>query len=628
MIKFARLLVFALGFSFAVAAFEYPIAPERDFFSGAEWRERDQLVVPPEGLELKKDTILKIDELLLQGPLYTNGHSLKIDALQITFEAGGKIAGYKGPAPQGPTRKTGATGKRSTAEGGTGGNGVTPEKADPGVDGVQQPLAIVIFAARMTGNVIIDGSGQEGGKGGTGGQGGKGGTGGHGHNASASCWGWLIGDGNDATTGGPGGRGAPGGKGGKGGRGGAPIPLVIVSGKAIAENSTILSKPGEPGKPGDAGKPGERGDGGPGGLGDSKGCGTWPVEWSVSRDGAGPGPQGPEQTETLGEGELGDTAPPVDMGIAPMPVYKDLVVSTGIARADLNALEAKRAQLVDAWVQFHWSRTFLFLVLDTLTEIQRQDANRHTIQFGEFTSGEGETSSLLDGILSEADDERINALMEMWTANLVVPFQNQAAPKEQALIGAEEVAADVVKLLEAMVKEKASSAALVEKLERVRSAAYAQVRGTLDSAIDSCRIYLETKSAQLGILLDLTSQYGVPVCEGTPDFRLAENIDKQISLFHKTNIFVDDDLTGFHKRTAMLFNWSAAHAEGFVVVPGNNTDAPGEDVQKRIPDRGIWQVPSLGVFMGFPAIKRAASPGDIGQELFYLQQNLIRIRSR
>lgn len=617
-------VVFGLSLGGAFA-FEYPLAPETDFFNSALWRQRNQVVIPPAGLELQQDTLLKMDELVLQGPLYANGFSLRIDALQITFEPGGAIRSFKNPAPQGATRQTGATGPQATGTQGTGGNGHTPSQADPGVNGEQNPRATVIYAARFQGPVVIDGTGQTGGKGGTGGQGGRGGRGGPGRRARADCLGLNE---RDASAGGTGGKGAPGGRGGIGGRGGAPVPLVVVGGAALPPSAVVVSKVGAPGAKGDAGAPGERGPGGPGGLGDSADC----VFWTARKDGGPTGAKGPHQTATLGPGEDGPTGPIVNLTTEPLPTFSEFLNPNvpGVVNTHLATLEEERSRLVGAWAQFHWARGFAFLILDTLTELQAQEQG-NPLGLGEFTNG-GSSSTLLDSILAESQTERLKELIRLWNENLIQPFKDAPTEAKAPLIAAGSTAMEVVQLLEKLLNQEPAGSVLKDQLERVRSAAQAQLQGALDNALKACQLYNETKLKQLPVLLNLTSQYGVPVCEGSPDFRLAENIDKAIYVFHKTKTIYDPWLEPYHRQLADLWRLlnpiPVSHAEGFAVVGVNNGQVSAADVTRQIPDRGIWQATGQGVFMGFPSVTRAASIAEVGQKLFYLQHTLKRIRSR
>lgn len=618
-------------FAFSVGAIDYPTAPEKDYYSTSLWRERDVITVPPEGVELTQDTVIRVDQLVLNGPLYSNGYQLKIDAIKITFNEGGAIRGFKSAAPAGKQRAEGAPGTNSTSTSGTGGNGLTPEEADQGVDGHQSPSSIVIYASRFEGKVIIDGTGQSGGRGGHGGKGGRGGQGGPGRKASASCSDWVFGDGSGATNGGRGGQGAPGGKGGKGGRGGRAIPLVVVSGTDLPQDAELISQPGSPGKGGEAGLPGDRGPGGRGGYGDSKGCGTWPIEWTARRSGGNPGPKGPGQTETMGPGVEGESAPDIDLNVEPLPRLASLQrgPQKGILIGNFSDLEDLRSELAVAWSQFHWARSFLFLTLDTLIEIQTQ-RERMQSEVNHLIEEEIQ-DDFLSRLLMNTSNERLESLISLWKANFVEPTKEIKMEWVSPLVGARKVAIEVVELLEMIRDRSQGSEKLLFQLERVRSGARSQLEGALISALEACMAYNDLKIKQIPEVLSLTGYYSVPVCEGFPDMRKAENIDKPIHLFSRYSPRVGSDLAPFHQRVARRSHRSLfpqAVAEGFSVVVVDNQEPTPDQVQSRTPNRGVWLEAGLGLLVGHPGITRATSVADIGQRLFFLQNAFKRIRER
>lgn len=639
-------LIAALFLIMNSVAFEYPMAPEKSFFSFALWRDRHVITVGPDGLELTEDTLIKVDELVLNGPLYSNGFSLKVDALQITFGENGSIRGFKNAAPNGVTAPKGGDGPASPSAEGTGGNGFAPPTAPNGVDGHQQPAAIVVYAARMSGTVKIDGTGQSGGRGGFGGIGGKGGRGGPGRKGSASCWAWVGARESDGTQGGRGGQGGPGGKGGDGGRGGAPIPVIVSAGEQIPQSAQIISKKGSVGKFGEPGAPGDPGDGGAGGLGDSVGCGFWPGEWSSSVSGGPVGPRGPIQTATNGPGRDGLEAPDVDSQTEPLPTFAALADPDrpGVIQTQLPTLEDLRFRLVNTWSEFHWARQFLFLTLDTLNELRVRDTNRDgSIGTSEMIAG-SDIDGLLKTLVNDTEKVRIQNLIGLWQTTFVQPVESQPVNMTAPLQGADQRGRDVVDLLEQLAKEPLDAVAIRAQLERLRGGVQAQFQATLQVALDSCLKYNQEKLKVLPVVLNLTSQYSVPVCEGEPDFSQIENVDKTIYLFRKPTQIVPAILNPFYRVIALQEpqqqeqqqQWPRlipvlfpmAWAEGFSVNSVENLDSAIADIRNRLPARRQWQISGLGVFMGFPDIQRSRSTLELGQNIFYLQQYLTRIRSR
>ncbi|HET6161936.1 MAG TPA: hypothetical protein VFE34_26590 [Dongiaceae bacterium] len=151
-------------------------------------------------------------------------------------------------------------------EGDAGGNGAPGGAGVAGDDGAAAGKVVLrigdISAKRR---LIVDLSGQGGGKGQHGGQGGDGGNG---RNGRARVCG-----GDEPQDGGGGGSGGIGGQGGQGGRGGnggivvyskAMLPLIASKYFVI---KTVAGTPGAGGDPGEAGNPGSGGTGGAGVIG-------------------------------------------------------------------------------------------------------------------------------------------------------------------------------------------------------------------------------------------------------------------------------------------------------------------------------------------------------------------------
>ena len=605
------------------AAFDYTIAPEQSFFSAATWRARDVVVIPQGGLELSADTILKVDELILEGALVTNGHALHIDVLQLTFRDNGKIVAFRTPPPQTPQPPDGAQGRIGSSRSGTGGPGQTPPKAGNGSMGEPHPLAITVYAARVIGTPIVDGSGQKGGQGAHGAKGGKGGTGGHGRDGHASCWGAIGINIWNGDNGGSGGQAAPGGAGGDGGPGGAPVPIVFITGQALNGPGLVTSKPGGGGDPGQPGDPGDQGDGGSGGNSDSAGC--WLYTKRVG--GGSTGPRGPAQVQKGPAGHEGTSGPALDPSIEPLPELAAFLgpVQPGVIRRALGNLESRRLQLVDAWSQFHWTRTFLFLTLDTLGEVGRQNAN--PLAADELLKESGD--SLLASLIENTNQDRVAKLIALWSSHLPESsFDLPAVALRDARLNAQRV----VSLLQG-IGEKQNSVTLNELLSALRNSLQSQFQSSLSDALESCRKYNELKNEEAHTILNLTSQYYVPVCDGLPDFRKFENVAGPIQLFgHLAAQIPDAFAPPVYRREArnvQLFSLLPhAAADGFVVIPVATNSVKAEEIQARLPGREEWVVRGVGVFTGFPQITRAADLPEIGQRLMYLEQTLNRIRRR
>ncbi len=169
------------------------------------------------------------------------------------------VPGGIGPAPTRPDMPAPTADGRWGVEGE---RGIDGESGNAGVDGTDGPI-IEIWCLDLTGGVVIDVRGQDGGQGGpgqTGGRGGRGGKGQPSHSTVFDCrrgpgWGGRGGEG------GRGGRGGTGGNGGHGGRFSLYAPVAVL--ERVGQHGFLIEEVGgSPGRGGDPGHPGEGGEGG------------------------------------------------------------------------------------------------------------------------------------------------------------------------------------------------------------------------------------------------------------------------------------------------------------------------------------------------------------------------------
>jgi hypothetical protein len=182
-----------------------------------------------------------------------------------------------------------ARGADGMKEGDSGGNGAPGGSGVAGDDGAAAgKLVLRIGEVSGKGRLIVDLSGQAGGKGQHGGQGGDGGNGRNGR--ARGCGGDGPQNGGDGGSGGIGGQGGQGGRGGNGGivvYSSAMVPLIASKHFVI---ETAAGNPGAGGDPGEAGNPGGGGIGGAGVMG----CGSGGTDGTPGGriSGAQPGPTG------------------------------------------------------------------------------------------------------------------------------------------------------------------------------------------------------------------------------------------------------------------------------------------------------------------------------------------------
>ena len=162
-----------------------------------------------------------------------------------------------------------ARGVDGMEEGDNGGNGAPGGSGGPGDEG-SAAGKIVLRIGEVSGNgrLIVDLSGQGGGKGQNGGQGGDGGNGRNGR--ARVCRGVEPQDGGGGGWGGIGGQG---GQGGRGGNGGIVVYSATLTPLIKSKHFVVKTAAGAPGAGGNPGEPGNPGSGGLGGAG-AIGCGA------------------------------------------------------------------------------------------------------------------------------------------------------------------------------------------------------------------------------------------------------------------------------------------------------------------------------------------------------------------
>lgn len=156
-----------------------------------------------------------------------------------------------------PQAEAGAAGTKETPAGANGNTGTPGAAGDNG--SAAGKVVLRIGDVSGAGRLIVDLSGQDGGKGQSGGQGGDGGPGVDG--AAGTCGESQAQNGGDGGWGGIGGQGGPGGRAGNGG-----ILIYSAALQTLIERGQFAFST-KAGKPGAGGDPGEPGDAGPGGGG-------------------------------------------------------------------------------------------------------------------------------------------------------------------------------------------------------------------------------------------------------------------------------------------------------------------------------------------------------------------------
>lgn len=554
---FILVLLGVAGFAFEAGAFEYPPAPATNYFNVADWRQIDRLVIPeaeptePEAvIRLREDTFIRLDEVVINGVLETQGHRLQIDAKRITFGPRGRIVAFLNAAQKGATGNPGRAGNPGGDYAGSGGAGQAPTAQAPrGADGPENPGEIILAAAEFVGRPVIDGVGQKGGQGGEGGRGGRGGTGGRGKPGEANCWGPA----SDGGRGGAGGRGGSGGKGGDGGNGGRAVSIVFVYGQVHEDYSPahIYSWAGGAGLAGEAGLPGDPGDGGQGGSGETKGClCAW--DWCAYDSRAGGGAQGgQDRTDpgTAGPGAIGAVGAEANLELESVKAVEPFAErrQPGVNLVSTTALEDARLLLIPSWSSFHWQRTFYALLLDSVVQATTAGLNRP--RAAELVS----SGSLFEQLRDKVRRERAGVLATLWRDQFIQPLEarRQAGEViyglETALTNARRVADLFQKMSEGQNNDE-----LKTSLEQVIDQSSEQVQSSLNTALDACRRFLQIRRTWGEVPSRFSSHYFVPACQRDPDFARPENLDKPIRLFSRSVGEVPAALQPFVARSVAL----------------------------------------------------------------------------
>lgn len=620
------LLYFLLSSS--THAIELVPPPETNYFSMSVWKERRVIIIPKEGLQMTSPALLSVDEIILRGPLVTNGFPLQIDTLRLTFEVDGKIIAFDKPANIGSTGPKGAGAILNDTVAGKGFLGEDGHTGGQGQDGHDDPGAIVVHAVETIGTPIIDGQGQQGGQGGQGGKGGRGGEGGQGTHGDVSCGGRD----RQAGRGGQGGMGGKGGQGGNGGRAGRPVPVIFICGNAKSiQAKSIQTSPGLVGEKGNPGDPGDKGPGGKGGNGDSEKCGAFNSDPENVNPGP-PGFDGPEQKETLGFGHQGPLGNPINRQSPMLKLFLDLQPNQPRPIIySFDRLADKRVEMIRPWLHFHWARTFLILVYETMAELQSTE----TAVNYELTSAD-----LFAQLLEQSSQERAQLLLELWEERFIEPLKKESGSDVSGFSSESLVAAqEVVKVLGMVAQKQPHTERLQLYLQSLISKTEEQFQGSLETALFLCLEYTQLLQSTDRRAVQLSPYYQVPVCDGQPDFRKKQNISLSIKLFQKWKQNSSDDFKdalktvalmspiekNFQARPFWILDWllPVAHAEEdlFDVIEVQPPLQSAEALTNSIPNKS-WLAVGYGRLDGFSAPPKNLTLNKIGSELENLSRTL------
>ncbi len=490
---------------------------------GAVLESYRKLVIPSSGFDLSENTIIRLDEMVLEGPLVTHGFALQIDVQRLIFSPGGKIIAFTQASSQGPVGNPGMDGSPGSSADGRGNRGedghaplLAGGKGATGQEGLQTPGQISIFAQSFEGKPEIVGIGQKGGTGGIGGKGGKGGRGGNGSLGEARCW--PFGPDKKGGDGGTGGAGGKGGLGGDGGKGGKAVSIEFIFGKSENEHtrlnsdlfSDIISQPGSGGEPGKGGEGGEPGDGGSPGGAHSTVCGVF---FSDSVEGGNPGSIGPL-------GSLGD------VGNVPGFSGDHLNGNQSVPDIrDLSEVEKQRSHVYQSFFRFHVSRTLFSLIEDSIrlasvVKFTREEVRDRLAQ-GDLSVFNSINKKYINSVITDWKDHFLQPISEK------IEFSKSDISLYERLKEAQDLGNQVVSLMENLLEENLKLELISEKLENLLTQSQQSFQNDLNLALGSCNDYNQVRRNRhddmVRFVFGMTGHYEIPPCNKNPDFTKPEN---------------------------------------------------------------------------------------------------------
>lgn len=397
-----------------------------------------------------------------------------------------------------------------------------------GKDGTSEPNPIRVFTADTMGSLFIDGTGQKGGQGQMGGMGGQGGDGGAGRPAEAKAS-LFSSETTPGGNGGDAGPGGPGGKGGPGGRGGRAVKIILTTPFEIKNDLlTILSQGGPGGDGGPAGLPGLPGNPGPGG----------PPAYDTSvnpfleadASGGHPGRPSTQDPGSLGAGERGLQG-------------EDVKTGSNKEIKNFHDLAKLRMQTIEAWYQFHWSRTFTLLFFDTLNLAANQQFSRKLI---ESSIEKSDSSRFSKDLIANINNDLTSQLIELWKTNLANPLQNDLQNNKNKNADRTKIlqmSNQVIQILENF-KNGSSSDVINNDMETLRVKQTILLDNSIENAVSAC-ILLNQYKISNDSFLGTTRYFAIPVCQGKPNFRNREHLSDSILLTEDFDPKVNDSMKPF-----------------------------------------------------------------------------------
>lgn len=522
-----------------------PFKVESDLLNQSLLIYGNKITLGPHSFVLKNDEVIRADQIVIDGPIFTHGYQLIVEARQVIFTEKGSIQGYSFCAPaqeQSPSvaalttesnlptplrvHPLGIKNHELTSignDGVAGGAGNDGETGYCGMNGEKNPKPIYFFAAQVLGTPKIICEGQSGGVGGTGGKGGAGGDGGPGGPAHAT----YNGSTSTAGRGGAGGRGGRGGKGGTGGKGGCAIPFVFLTNQSLKEldKRHLHSFPGLGGQGGKPGLKGDPGRGGVGGKGDAAS-----LLWNHMEISNGPmGVQDLSDPGNLGKGDLGEVGLNRSHDDPFFSVYtkhsKNQLeqIENGIL-ISFQLLENERRKVHESWFAFSFVRSLKFFFEESISRIHS------TEQLNIGTSGH-QSERVFQ--LQEGLRQLIRDSWELNTRKLTQHVMNSDLDVT-ILAKTRQYLSILTELIEKVLKIKNVSEAKplwMQLQSQVHDQINKIIRHELEQAILRC---VEYNRAKLELFPQLSahvsSYFEIPLCNGDVDLSDPQQIDSKLIL--------------------------------------------------------------------------------------------------
>ncbi len=185
----------------------------------------------------------------------------------------------------------------------------------------------------------------------------------------------------------------------------------------------------------------------------------------------------------------------------------------GILNCNLKNLEIFRQKITQPWFYFHWTRTFEYLLIDSLHIL-----NENISEYTNITSDD-----LLD-ILESSNNRDLSDIITIWEDEFLKPLILSEHSKyiDHSIILSANKLIDILKTFSKKT-ERIDTQNLSKRISKLLKQTKQKRTNLLLQAIDACTNYNNAKSQINEFLWIVTNYYSIPVCEGETNNLLANS---------------------------------------------------------------------------------------------------------